>query len=153
MIALLPKSPEIERPIALVASLYRLWCKIRAPYTKQWQQNIQDTYVWERVVPGAECLKVALKRAFMTEHHKALDRTVISVLLDTSNFYDRIDLETTQQEFLKLKERPRSFCGLTMAFWLEILRRHSPPRSTFTEPYIYSTKRIHNYTPTYGLIT
>ena len=39
LIALLPKNKDIERPIALVASLYRLWCKVRAPYTKQWQLN------------------------------------------------------------------------------------------------------------------
>lgn len=47
LIALLPKNKDIERPIALVASLYRLWCKVRAPYTKQWQLDIQDTYQWE----------------------------------------------------------------------------------------------------------
>ena len=29
LIALIPKSAAIERPIALVASLYRLWCKLR----------------------------------------------------------------------------------------------------------------------------
>ena len=36
---------------------------------------------------------MALKRAFLTEHHAAHKRTVISVLLDLSNFYDRISLE------------------------------------------------------------
>ena len=63
LIALLPKNKDIERPIALVASLYRLRCKVRAPYTKQWQQEIQEVYKWERAVPGAECLKVALKHS------------------------------------------------------------------------------------------
>ena len=93
LIALLPKSQVIERPIALVATLYRLWCRLRNKHTKQWAQNIQDEYPWERAVPGTECLQVALKRSFMTEHHTAHRRTVVSVLLDLSNFYDRICLQ------------------------------------------------------------
>lgn len=35
LIALLPKNADIERPISLVASMYRLWCRLRAPYTRQ----------------------------------------------------------------------------------------------------------------------
>ena len=81
LIALLPKSQALERPIALVATLYRLWCRLRSGQTKLWAQNIQDEYLWERAVPGTECLQVALKRAFMTEHHQAHRRTVVSVLL------------------------------------------------------------------------
>ena len=92
LIALLPKSAIIERPIALVATLYRLWCRVRSDQTKRWASNIQQEYPWERAVPGTECLQVALKRSFMTEYHAAHNRTVISVLLDMSDFYDRIDL-------------------------------------------------------------
>ena len=90
LIALLPKSQVIKRPIALVATMYCLWCRLRNGHTKSWAQNIEDKYPWERAVPGTECLQVALKRAFMTEHHQAHRRTVVSVLLDMSNFYDRI---------------------------------------------------------------
>ena len=93
LIALLPKSVEIERPIALVATMYRLWCRLRGSYTRQWQQDIHYEYIWERAVPGTECLQVALKRAFMTEHHGTMKKTVISVLLDLSNFHDRISLD------------------------------------------------------------
>lgn len=46
LIALIPKN-DIERPIALVASMYRLWCRARAPYTGQWQQEIQHEFFWE----------------------------------------------------------------------------------------------------------
>ena len=116
LIALLPKNSEIERPIAMVASLYRLWCKVRATYTQQWQHNIKDVYIWERAVPGTECLKVALKRAFMTEHHKALQRTVISVLLDMSNFYDRIDLEKLTERWLD-SDYPATHAALAMQIY------------------------------------
>ena len=93
LIALIPKNAEIERPIALVATVYRLWCRLRSPYTRQWQLDIQHEYFWERAMPGTECLQVALKRAYMTEHHNAMQKTVVSVLMDMSNFYDRINLE------------------------------------------------------------
>ena len=116
LIALLPKNADIERPIALVATLYRLWCRIRAGPTRQWQQQIQDTYVWERAVPGTECLQVALKRAFMTEHHHALKRTVISVLLDMSNFYDRISLEKLSQRWLD-SDYPATHAALAMQIY------------------------------------
>lgn len=60
-----------------------------------------DAFAWHASSPScqetgladAECLQVALKRAFMTAHHADHKRTVISVLLDLSNFYDRISLE------------------------------------------------------------
>lgn len=116
LIALLPKNKDIERPIALVASLYRLWCKVRSPYTKQWSLDIQETYKWERAVPGTECLKVALKRAFVTEHHQALKRTVISVLMDMSNFYDRIDLEKLNERWLD-SDYPATHAALAMQIY------------------------------------
>ena len=100
LIAMLPKSTEIERPIALVATMYRLWCRIRNSYTKEWQSQVEDEYPWERAVPGTECLQVALKRAFLTEHHHALKKTVVSVLLDMSNFYDRINLQKLAERWM-----------------------------------------------------
>lgn len=77
----------------MVATLYRLWCKLRWPVLQKWQAELVTTMPWERAIPGTECLQVALRRAFSVEHHKALNRTVISVLWDLSNFYDRLDLE------------------------------------------------------------
>ena len=100
LVALLPKSAEIERPIALVATLYRLWCRLRSNYTKEWQSQLEDKYPWERAVPGAECLQVALKRAFITERNQAMKKAVILVLLDVSNFYDRINLQKLAERWL-----------------------------------------------------
>lgn len=42
----------------------------------------------------------ALKRALMTEHHQALKKTVISVLLDMSNFFDRISPEKLAERWI-----------------------------------------------------
>ena len=100
LVAMLPKSNEIERPIALVATPYRLWCRVRNQYTKEWQSQLEDEYPCERAVPGTECLQVALKRAFLTEHHHALKKMVVSVLLDLPNFYDRINLQKLAERWL-----------------------------------------------------
>ena len=81
--------------------MYRLWCRLRVPYTRQWQLDVQHEYFWERAMPGTECLQAALKRAFMTEHHNATQKTVVSVLLDMSNFYDRINLQKLAQRWLE----------------------------------------------------
>ena len=95
MIALLPRSAEIERLIGLVATMYRLWCRLR------------------NTVPGTECLQVALKRAFMMERHNATKKTVISVLLDMSNFYDRISLDKLCQRWLD-SSHPATHAALAM---------------------------------------
>ena len=148
LIALMPQNQDIERPIALVASRYRLWCKVRAPYTKQWQLDIQDLYQWERAVPGTECLKVALRRAFMTEHHQALKGTVISVLMDMSTSMAASTLTSSHRDGWILSTQPpmlllpcRStveaeplkhpdLCRPRMGFWPEIHRLLRQPRST-----------------------
>ena len=90
LIALLPKSADIERPIALVATLYR---------------------------PGTECLQVALRRAFLTEHHNSMKRTVVSVLLDMSNFYDRIKLEALCNRWLD-SNYPPTHAAFAMQLYL-----------------------------------
>ena len=59
LIAMLPRSAEIERPIALVATMYRLWCRLRNSYTKEWQSQLAEEFPWERAIPGTECLQVA----------------------------------------------------------------------------------------------
>ena len=40
LIAMLPKNSSIERPIALVATMYRLWCRLRSDQIKAWARNI-----------------------------------------------------------------------------------------------------------------
>ena len=113
LIAMLPKNQVIERPIALVSTMYRLWCRLRNQLTKSWASNIQQEYPWERAVPGTECLQVALKRSFMTEYHSTHKRSVISVLLDLSNFYDRIALDKLAQRWLE-STYPATHAALAM---------------------------------------
>ena len=117
LIAMLPKTAEIERPIALVATLYRLWCRLRNHYTKEWQSQLPEEFPWERAIPGTECLQVALRRAFVTEHSQALNKTVISVLLDMSNFYDRINLQKLAERWIS-SNYPATHAAFAMQIYL-----------------------------------
>ena len=51
LITMLPKTAEIERPISLVATMYRLWRRLRNNYTQEWQGQFEEEFPWERAVP------------------------------------------------------------------------------------------------------
>ena len=52
LLVMIPKNPSIERPIALVATTYRLWTKVRSEEIKAWQSTLQIQMPWERAIPG-----------------------------------------------------------------------------------------------------
>ena len=92
LIVMIPKCQTIERPIALVNVLHRLWCKLRRGPILQWQKDVQHTMEWERALPGNQCLWIAIKRLMRAETFKERGKFVASVLCDLKNFYDRICL-------------------------------------------------------------
>ena len=92
LVVLIPKNEQIERPIALVSTVYRLWCKMRAEELRTWQQELDSLMPWERAKPGCQVLHIALKRLLQAEVMTANQKCVVSVLCDLSNFYDRISL-------------------------------------------------------------
>lgn len=53
----------------------------------------------------------------MTEHHSAMKKMVVSVLLDVSNFYDRISVETLCNRWLD-STYPRTHAALAMQLYL-----------------------------------
>ena len=60
---------------------------------------------------------MALRRAFLTEHHNSMKRTVVSVLLDMSNFYDRIKLEALCNRWLD-SNYPPTHAAFAMQLYL-----------------------------------
>ena len=146
LIAMLPKPTEIERPIALAATLYRLWCRVRNQYTKEWQHQLEDEFHWERAVPGTECLQVALKRPFLTEH-QALKKTVISVLLDMSNFYDRINLQKLAERWLSSNYYPGTHASFAVQIYCGTRILEAQGEASGSKP---SAKSILSFTLTSG---
>ena len=88
LIILLAKPNGGERPIALIAILYRIWVRMRKPELEVWEAARAGH--WDSAVQGSSALKAALRRALADEMAIATDLAVISVLWDLEKFYDSI---------------------------------------------------------------
>ena len=120
LVLLLPKKPDIERPISLTSVLYRTWCKLRWDKLKHWQCSVGHRLPWERSMPGTQVMHVALMRLLKCEVSRAVNRHVISLLIDLQCFYDSVDLAS----LLELWE-PLDFPAVQMNFLYEV---YSGPR-------------------------
>ena len=120
LVLLLPKKPDIERPISLTSVLYRTWCKLRWDKLKHWQSSIGQRLPWERSIPGTQVLHVALMRLLKCEVSRAVDTHVISLLIDLQCFYDSVELE----QLLHLWE-PLDYPAVHMNFLYKV---YSGPR-------------------------
>ena len=106
LVVLIPKNETIERPIALLATTYRFWTKPRTQAVKQWQEELRWRMPWERSTPGSQCLHIAVGRLLRTEIQKAGGKFVVSLLLDMSNFYDRVSLVKLTERFKEVEFPP-----------------------------------------------
>ena len=121
MVTMIPKNSSIERPIALVSVIHRLWCRLRKDLIDTWQAGLTTTMPWERAIPGNQCLTIAISRLLRTETFQANQKSVISVLCDLSTFYDRIDLvklcqrwEATQFPAVQSMMATKLYTGMRM---------------------------------------
>lgn len=101
-VAMLPKSSTVERPISLTHVVYRLWAKMRKYLVDRWLLEDRQTAFWDNAVKHNTCLQVSLLRLIRAETAKGLNLHQVSVLLDLSNFYDKIDHDLLIQEALEL---------------------------------------------------
>eukprot|EP00973_Karenia_brevis_P041677 5767218-Karenia_brevis.AAC.1 len=53
------------RPIALMPMLYRIWTKIRKPYTQRWERA--NAGPWDAAVASSSALRAALTSMFGNE--------------------------------------------------------------------------------------
>ena len=86
LVILLPKSPEIERPIALMHVLLKTWMKLRWSLLEQWQERGW----WDSCGPGHSCLDVAVRRLIQYEASHTVQEHRITLYLDLSCFYETI---------------------------------------------------------------
>ena len=90
IVALIPKSTEEERPIALTPYPYRLWARTRWGLFQEWVDAFVKTHTWDRARKGLSSLDVALKRAFKAEILQVQKRHGATLLLDLKGFYERV---------------------------------------------------------------
>ena len=90
LVVLLPKSPEIERPIALMHVLLKTWMKLRWSLLEQWQQGFAARGWWDSCGPGHSCLDVAVRRLIQYEASHTVQEHRITLYLDLSCFYETI---------------------------------------------------------------
>ena len=90
LVVLLPKSPEIERPIALMHVLLKSWMKLRWNLLEQWQHNFATQGWWDSCGPGHSCLDVAVRRLIQYEASHTVQEHRITLYLDLSCFYETI---------------------------------------------------------------
>ena len=58
-IILLAKNSEVERPIALMHVVLKLFLKLRYPLVNQWIQDIKDRIWWDSAKAGVSCIDIS----------------------------------------------------------------------------------------------
>ena len=90
LVILLPKSLEIERPIALMHVLLKTWMKLRWSLLEQWQTSFAPQAWWDSCGPGHSCLDVAVRRLIQYETSHIVREHRVTLYLDLSCFYETI---------------------------------------------------------------
>ena len=84
LVILLPKTPEIERPIALMHVLLKAWMKLRWSLLEQWQASFAPRGWWDSCGPGHSCLDVAVRRLIQYEASHTVQEHRVTLYLDLS---------------------------------------------------------------------
>jgi hypothetical protein len=100
LLAFIPKPTGGERPIALTAGLYRLFCKIRKPAVAKWEEA--KAGFWDAAVKGSEALRTAIGRAVKNEVCVELNKPAVQICWDMEKFYDTIEPGPVAKEGRKL---------------------------------------------------
>eukprot|EP00439_Symbiodinium_sp_Y106_P017883 s1011_g2.t1 len=97
-VALLPKSPEKERPISLTSVLWRVFSKLRRPILDDWMKDYAAHATFDAATPGRTCLDPALSRLIKAEDHKFRKVTFVTLFVDLLGFYDAVDFSRLLQQ-------------------------------------------------------
>ena len=105
-IVMIPKSLKVERPIALMSCLYRLWNRVRKQDIVKWQLSLDTAMPWDHAKPKKDCLSIAVGRMLQSELCKHNDVHTVTCLADLSCFYDTVDLDKLIQPARELEYPP-----------------------------------------------
>ena len=90
IVAMLAKTPQIERPIALLHVVYKAFVKLRWELVEKWLADVADVMPWDAAVPGRATTDVSLRRIASGEAHRVQGKHHITIFLDISTFYEGI---------------------------------------------------------------
>ena len=90
IVAMLAKTPQIERPIALLHVVYKAFVKLRWDLVEKWLADVAHVMPWDAAVPGRATTDVSLRRLASGEAHRAQGKHHITIFLDISTFYEGI---------------------------------------------------------------
>ena len=89
-IVMLPKNEVIERPIALLHTVYKSHLKLRWHLIEQWLPVVRERMPWDAAMPGNATADVAIKRLMRCEASRARMRHHITLYMDLASFYEHI---------------------------------------------------------------
>ena len=89
-VALLPKSPEKERPISLTSVLWRIFSKLRRHVLDGWMKEYVAHAPFDAATPGRTCLDPALSRLIKAEDHKFRKVTFVTLFVDLLGYFSRL---------------------------------------------------------------
>ena len=112
MIHLIPKEAGGRRPIAIIASLVRIWVKCRRDEVREWKAQQKCDYDWMGQGRGAE--RAAWAQSVIEEAQRQRGRHTASVLLDLTKAYERVPLGRVWR-----RGRERGFPPRLLALGLE----------------------------------
>ena len=123
--ALLPKNAESERPIALTSLWYRLLIKCRLHLLERWLQSVRPSCPWDRAVAGCTVFKPTLTRMLRAELMQHAQTFQVSLLVDLTHCFDRMNLQKLLRFALK-REFPPGLLALAIPV-------HAGPRVLMAE--------------------
>ncbi|CAE7235281.1 unnamed protein product [Symbiodinium sp. CCMP2456] len=101
--AMLPKKPEIERPIGLCHVVYKAWLQVRYSLVSAWLRKYERMAPWDAAKPDSTCLSVAVHRVFQSEIARATGQSRITCFLDLATFFETISHQRLARSAIELE--------------------------------------------------
>ena len=132
LIHLIPKESGGRRPIAIIASLIRIWIKCRKPEVTEWKAQQVCDYDWMGKGKGAE--RAVWAQSVIEEAQRQRGRHTASMLLDLAKAYERVPLGRVWSRGLQ-RGFPRRLLALgleTCAFARRLVYRNAVSQAAET---------------------
>ena len=91
MVVMLPKAWDVERPIALLHTVYKSLLKLRWALIEEWLPVVREKMPWDAALPGNATADVAIKRVMRCEVSRVRGKHHVTLYMDLSAFYEHIE--------------------------------------------------------------